>query len=68
MSRSVEEAGLGSMTAERNPPQVIEGLFFAVAVFTVIGRLITRIYTRRRLYLDDAFLVFGLLCLCGTTV
>ena len=30
--------------------------------------MMIRIYTRRRLFLDDAFLVFGLACLCATTV
>lgn len=48
--------------------QVFIGVFFCLAVFGVTGRMVTRIYTRRRLYLDDAFLVFGLTCLCAATV
>lgn len=29
--------------------------------------MVTRVYTRRRLFLDDAFLIFGLICLCAAT-
>lgn len=51
-----------------NPLQVFIGVFFCLAVISVAGRMVTRIYTRRRLFLDDAFLVFGLACLCVATV
>lgn len=51
-----------------NPLQVFIGVFFCLAAISVIGRMVTRIYTRRRLFLDDAFLVFGLTCLCAATV
>lgn len=43
-------------------------LFFCVTVICVTGRLITRIYTRRRLFLDDAFLVIGVVFLGAATV
>lgn len=52
----------------RNSLQVFIGVFFCLAVIGVTGRIVTRIYTRRRLFLDDAFLVFGLACLCAATV
>ena len=43
-------------------------MFFSLAVLSVIGRIMTRIYTRRRLDADDYFLIFGLLCLGAGTV
>lgn len=43
------------------------GTLFAVAVLTVAARVSVRLYTRRRLYLDDCFLIFGLICLSGAT-
>lgn len=58
---------LGSLSLT-NSLQVFIGIFFCLAVFSVIGRMVTRIYTRRRLFLDDAFLLFGLTCLCAATV
>lgn len=42
-------------------------MFFSLAALSVIGRMITRIYTRRRLDLDDGFLLFALLCLSACT-
>jgi hypothetical protein len=38
-------------------------VFFDIAVLSVIGRTITRIYTRRRLALDDYFIFFATICL-----
>lgn len=43
-------------------------MVFCLAVIGVTGRLVIRIYTRRRLFLDDAFLVFGMACLSAATV
>ena len=42
-------------------------MLFGLAALCVIGRIIARIYTRRRLFLDDCFLIFGLLCLSAGT-
>ena len=42
-------------------------MFFSLAVLSVIGRMITRIYTRRRLDVDDCLLLFALLCLSACT-
>ena len=42
-------------------------MFFSLAVLSVIGRMITRIYTRRRLDVDDYLLLFALLCLSACT-
>ncbi len=38
-------------------------VFFGIAVLSVIGRTITRIYTRRRLALDDYLILFATICL-----
>lgn len=54
--------------AKLDPFQVSIGVFFGLAVLSVVGRMVARVYTRRRLYLDDAFLIFGLVCLCAATV
>lgn len=42
-------------------------VFFSLAVLSVIGRMIIRIYTRRRLDFDDCLLLFALLCLSACT-
>lgn len=42
-------------------------VFFGIAVIGVLARFIGRMVTRRRLYLDDAFLCFALICLCAGT-
>ena len=42
-------------------------MFYTLAVLCVTGRIIARVYTRRRLFLDDGFLIFGLLCLSAGT-
>lgn len=36
-------------------------------MLAVAGRTIVRLQTRRRLYLDDSFLFFGLVCMCTAT-
>ena len=43
-------------------------MFFVLALLSVLGRIVVRVYTRRRLFLDDAFLVWGLVCLCAAKV
>lgn len=47
--------------------QGIIGALFGVAVLVVAARIVMRWRLRRRLYLDDFFLIFGLACLCGAT-
>lgn len=47
--------------------QGIIGALFGVAVLIVAARIGMRWRLRRRLYLDDFFLIFGLACLCGAT-
>lgn len=47
--------------------QAVIGTLFGIAVLTLSARVITRIYYRRRLYLDDFFLLFGVVCLSGAT-
>ena len=42
-------------------------MLFGLAVLCVTGRIATRLYTRRRLFLDDGFLIFGLMCLGAGT-
>lgn len=48
--------------------QVLGIFFFILTSLCVLGRIVTRLYTRRRLFLDDAFLVFGWTCLCAANV
>ena len=40
---------------------------FSIACFTITARIIIRITTRRRLFLDDFFIFFGFIILSGTT-
>lgn len=42
-------------------------MFFSLALLSVIGRMITRSYTRRRLDSDDYLLLFALICLGAST-
>lgn len=60
--------GLEVVLAKRISMQVLAGLLFTLACLSVAGRIVTRVYTRRRLFLDDAFLIFALACLCGASV
>lgn len=59
---------MGNTLGLTNSSQVFIGIFFGLAVLSVTGRMVTRIYTRRRLYLDDALLLLGLTCLSAATV
>ena len=40
---------------------------FSIACFTLTARIITRLSTRCRLYLDDFFIILGFIILSGTT-
>lgn len=40
---------------------------FSIACFTLVARILTRISTRRRLYLDDFFIILGFIILSGAT-
>ncbi|GAT23816.1 similar to An02g10960 [Aspergillus luchuensis] len=44
------------------------GIFFALAALSFLGRIFIRLFTRRRLYLDDAFLSFAFTTLLIGTV
>ncbi|KAF2864722.1 hypothetical protein BDV95DRAFT_289806 [Massariosphaeria phaeospora] len=43
------------------------GTLFAVALLLFSCRISIRLYTRRRLYLDDGFLILAVGCLCAST-
>ena len=47
--------------------QVTIGIFFGLAIASLIGRLGFRIHTRRSLYLDDYVVLIGALCLSVST-
>ncbi|PWY70291.1 hypothetical protein BO94DRAFT_609388 [Aspergillus sclerotioniger CBS 115572] len=44
------------------------GVFFGIAVLSFLGRIFIRLFTRRRLFLDDAFLSFAFATLLVGTV
>ncbi|PWY92220.1 hypothetical protein BO70DRAFT_402066 [Aspergillus heteromorphus CBS 117.55] len=48
--------------------KIITGIFFGIAVLSFLGRIFIRLFTRRRLYIDDGFLSFAFATLCGGTV
>lgn len=48
--------------------QIAIGIFFALASLSFFGRIFIRLFTRRRLYLDDAFLSFAFTTLLIGTV
>ena len=57
----------GSVRTERTTMQIVTGVSCVLAVLAVAGRLAIRVYTRRRLFLDDFLVIFGLGCLCTAT-
>lgn len=67
-ARVSEMRSVWSSLGLTNPLQVLLGFFFGLSSLSVMGRMVTRIYTRRRLFLDDAFVGFGLACLGSATV
>lgn len=42
-------------------------VLFGLAVLATFTRFLTRLVSRRRLYLDDLFVLFALVCLCAGT-
>ena len=42
-------------------------MLYGTSVIALSLRIVVRVYTLRRIYLDDAFLVFGFLCLTAST-
>ncbi|KAF7512478.1 hypothetical protein GJ744_001413 [Endocarpon pusillum] len=44
------------------------GILFGLAVLCLLLRILIRLVLRRRLFLDDSFLIFGFVCLTGGTV
>ncbi|PYH90486.1 hypothetical protein BO71DRAFT_462274 [Aspergillus ellipticus CBS 707.79] len=48
--------------------KIVTGVFFGIAVLSFLGRIFIRLFTRRRLYIDDGFLSFAFATLCGGTV
>ena len=50
-----------------NRLQACLGVFLGLSMLAVAGRLTIRIKTRHKLYVDDAFLCFGLICMCVAT-
>ena len=52
-----------AILADRNTCQVVLGLFCGISVVLILVQLFIRIHTRRKLYLDDYVLLFGLACL-----
>lgn len=64
---SKTEMVLGSVKTKGSPLQVVTSVSCVLAVLAVAGRLAIRLYTRRRLFLDDVFVIFGLGCLCTAT-
>jgi hypothetical protein len=47
---------------------VVAGILFGIALVSFVGRISIRLFTQRRLYTDDGFLVVALACLCAGTV
>jgi hypothetical protein len=43
------------------------GFLFGLAVICFVGRMLIRLCSHRRLFLDDGFLIFGFLCLTSGT-
>lgn len=64
---SETETVRGSVGTKQNPLQIVTGVSCILAVLAVAGRLALRVFTRRRLFLGDAFVIFGLACLCAAT-
>lgn len=56
-----------AILADRNTCQVVPGLFYGISVVLIMVQLVIRIYTRRKLYIGDCVLLFGLACLSAAT-
>ncbi|PSN63928.1 hypothetical protein BS50DRAFT_623600 [Corynespora cassiicola Philippines] len=48
--------------------QIVVGILFGTATLTCAGRILIRLYTRRKLFLDDIFLILGFFSLIGGTI
>ncbi|KAN0067000.1 hypothetical protein V8E54_014924 [Elaphomyces granulatus] len=48
--------------------EVVVAVLFGIALLSFFGRIFIRLFTQRRLYMDDGFLTVALACLCGGTV
>ncbi len=46
--------------------QIMIGIFFGLAIASVIARIGLRIHARRSLYPDDYIVLCGAMCLCGS--
>lgn len=64
---SETEIVLVTIRTKRRPMQIVTGVSCVITTLAVAGRLAIRIYTRRRLYLHDVVVIFGLGCLCTAT-
>ncbi|KAF2000383.1 hypothetical protein P154DRAFT_522572 [Amniculicola lignicola CBS 123094] len=60
----IEHSGRASLPVA----ETVSGVFFALAVVTVVFRLCIRLTLQRRLALDDYILIIALLSLVGSTV
>ena len=50
-----------------NCHQITTAVLIALTLIYFIGRLYIRFATRRRLFLDNGFLILSVACLCGAT-
>ncbi|KAL3478466.1 hypothetical protein BJX99DRAFT_245448 [Aspergillus californicus] len=51
-----------------NTGRISVASLFGFAALVFFGRILIRLLTRKRLFLDDAFLILSFLCLCAGTV
>lgn len=56
-----------SIAHHANNVQIALGCLFGLAILCFLGRICIRLYSRRRLVLDDMILTFGFVCLTGAT-
>ena len=66
-SRSVIQDNKSNNTL-REHIQIAIGILSGLAVLCLLLRIFIRLVSRRRLFLDDSFLIFGFVCLIGGTV
>ncbi|KAF7502321.1 hypothetical protein GJ744_006131 [Endocarpon pusillum] len=59
-------ANLGRIAA--HDFKIAVGILFGLAVLCLLLRILIRLVIRRRLFLDDSFLIFSFVCLTGSTV
>ncbi|KAN0067011.1 hypothetical protein V8E54_014935, partial [Elaphomyces granulatus] len=61
-----EIANMGRITMRQF--KVIAAVLLSIALFSFFGRIFIRLFTQRRLYMDDGFLTLALACLCAGTI